>query len=362
MAPLPPSHTPVRGITAADLRTLREAIDREGLLAPTEAWSWAKAGVLAAAFLGLLAALSVGPGWLAVPLLPVMAGVMVVLAMLGHEGGHRSFSSVPWRNTLLYHLTFPFLGGLSALYWRDKHNVKHHGHPNVLGEDHDIQLWPMVTSSAHHAEAGRFLRWFQRHFNGIAFWPLTAFLTWEIRWDSFRHLLSHAKTRGMDRAWWLDAGSILAHYGLWLGLPLLWFGVLPTLGFYVALWSLVGMFLSAVFASAHMGLPITVGRAGDPWLQQLETTRDLGMPRWLSWCFVGLDHQIEHHLFPKMAHRHLPRAAVIVRAWAEERNLPYFKLPYSAALVELTRYLHRGWKIDPVPSNGMAPAGVEKAA
>ena len=61
---------------------------------------------------------------------------------------------------------------------------------------------------------------------------------------------------------------------------------------------------------SYIGLPI-VGSQHHDWLHQVETTRNLELPRFVSFFFIGLDYQVEHHLFPKIPHQHLPRAAAI---------------------------------------------------
>jgi linoleoyl-CoA desaturase len=45
--------------------------------------------------------------------------------------------------------------------------------------------------------------------------------------------------------------------------------------------------------------------------------------RLLTWYVGGLNHQIEHHLFPKVCSRHYPALSVIVRRVAARHGLPY---------------------------------------
>ncbi|HEY0250767.1 MAG TPA: fatty acid desaturase, partial [Kofleriaceae bacterium] len=102
-------------------------------------------------------------------LLVTMAGVLATsIAMTGHEGSHKSFSSSAWRNTLLTYIAFPAFSGLSSLYWKNKHDRLHHGHPNVEGVDPDIQPWPFVSSIGDHEKATPRLRWFQRNLQKTA--------------------------------------------------------------------------------------------------------------------------------------------------------------------------------------------------
>jgi linoleoyl-CoA desaturase len=82
------------------------------------------------------------------------------------------------------------------------------------------------------------------------------------------------------------------------------------------------------------------------WLHQLETTRNLEMPRFVSYFFIGLDYQVEHHLFPKIPHQKLPRAAAITRAWCERNGIPYHSVPYLYALADSARFMAAAWSRD----------------
>jgi fatty acid desaturase len=298
-------------------------------------------GGLAACVAGLL----VLPRWSAVVLVPLAAVAAGTATMIGHDAGHGSLSHRKWLNQVVVHLVFPLFAGVGVLHWTYKHNVSHHGQPNVVGGDRDLDLWPMASSAIDYAKAGRARRWLQRH-QGWLFWPMTTLLALTMRLESLRHLVRHVRHVGLDRAALADGAALLAHYLVWLVLPSLWLGALPVVLFYGALWALVGSMLSLVFAPAHMGLPIVM-RAGNRWLHQLETTRNLALPRWLSWFFVGLDYQIEHHLFPRVAHQQLPRASAVTRAWCRAVGAPHRSVGNREAVVSVTRYMAGAWNLEP---------------
>lgn len=311
-----------------------------GLFEPRAVFTSIKLLSMLAAFAACTTAVVLLPGWCAVFLVPVAAVPAVTAAMIGHEAAHGSFSRSKTVNELVLHLMFPLFSGLGALHWKNKHNRLHHGAPNVIDKDQDIQLWPMALSSVEYRRSGRLRRWIQRDLQKYLFWPLTLFLSFTMRAASLRHLVAHARTRGIDRPWVADASCLLAHYSLWLVIPALWLGALPVVLFYVGLWAVGGVFLALIFAPAHMGMPIsTSANKGAPWRHQLATTRNLVLPRWLSWFFVGLDFQVEHHLFPRMPHQHLTRASSIVRRWCARVGAPYHEIGYGAALVDVTHFM-----------------------
>jgi fatty acid desaturase len=334
-------------IGKAEAAALRRTLSEAGAFAHHTAASTAKLVVLLSAVAAMGALAMQLPVYLALPLVGIAALCLSSAAMIGHEGGHRSFARRPWQNELVIHLVFALMGGLGVLHWKHKHNVSHHGHPNVLGLDDDIELWPFAMSPAEYQQSGRFRRWFQRNLQGAMFWPLTTFLTFVMRVSSLRFSIAYLRRRGADRAWAADLGCQLGHYVLWLVVPSLVFGVVPALLWYGAVWAFVGLYLSLVFTPAHVGLPLV---DGDPrgWLHQLTSTRDLRLPRWLSFFFIGLDHQVEHHLFPTIPHQNMPIASATLRAWCAEVGAPYQTIGYGDALVDVTRFMGRAWREAPV--------------
>ena len=330
-------------ISSSHLRTLRAELTREGLFDHRTGASWCKLLVLLAA-LGLLTALAVLlPWWCAFAILPLAAVPAVTIAMIGHEAAHGSFAASPRHNAIVVHLVFPLFSGLGALHWKNKHNHRHHGHPNVAGKDPDIELWPMALSSDDYAGSGPLRRLVQRRAQAALFWPLTLFLAFVMRMESWRFLARQVREGKIDRALLLDAACLSAHYALWLVLPALLVGPLPALGFYLGLWAAGGALLALVFAPAHIGLPV-VGGHDNPWLHQLESTRNFELPGWLSWFFVGLDYQVEHHLFPRIPHQHLPRASEIARSWCARIGAPHNRIDYGAAVADVTRHLRNSWR------------------
>jgi fatty acid desaturase len=330
---------------AQDLGTLREELRAAGMFSRHEARSWLEIGAMAAAVAACLVGIATF-GWIAaIFLVPPAAILSTSIAMEGHEGSHRSFSDSPLRNTIVAYLVFPLFAGLSPLYWRYKHDRMHHGHPNVEGVDPDIAPFPFVSSQRDHARSGPKARWFQRHMQKWLFWPMSTLMTIGMRRSSMLYLLRYPNKR--EPAWSLDVACIVVHYVAWLVVPAFVWGLFPVLAVYAALWGLVGVCLALVFAPAHMGMPIVADQHHD-WVHQLETTRNLEMPRIVSFFFMGLDYQVEHHLFPKIPRHKLPEAARITRAWCERNGIVYQSMPYGAALVDAARFMSDAWSREAV--------------
>ena len=327
------------------LGSLREELRAAGMFEHHEARSWLKMLFL----LGVTAACLVGVAlegfYAALFLVPNASIFATAAAMLGHEGSHRSFSKSPTRNAIVTYLAFPMFSGLSAMYWRDKHDRMHHGHPNVEGVDPDVRPWPFVSSKGDHERATPGLKWFQRNFQAWAFWPMSTLLAIGMRRSSLIHLFQYPKKHGFKREWWVEVGALTAHYVGWLLIPALVFGPLAAFAVYFAVWAGVGVCLALVFLPAHIGLPIMAEQNND-WLHQLETTRNLKLPKIISFFFIGLDYQAEHHLFPKIAHKNLPKAAEITAAWCKKMGVVHLSVPYLYALGDAARYMAKSYEKD----------------
>jgi fatty acid desaturase len=70
-----------------------------------------------------------------------------------------------------------------------------------------------------------------------------------------------------------------------------------------------GVYMGASFAPNHKGMPVIDANARlDFFTKQVRTSRNINGGWWATWMFGGLNHQVEHHLFPSMARPHLARS------------------------------------------------------
>lgn len=92
-----------------------------------------------------------------------------------------------------------------------------------------------------------------------------------------------------------------------------------------------GLMLSLIFSSAHVVEETEFydvdenSSVDNNWaIHQMRTTSNFGNDsRWFTWYVGGLNHQIEHHLFPHVCHVHYPALKEIVKKTALEFNVPY---------------------------------------
>src|SRR3954465_6569396 len=94
------------------LASLRAELRSAGVFEHREFRSLLKLGAMFAAVGAMLTAIAL-IGWVAaLVLIPVAAVLCTSIAMYGHEGSHRSFSSSPAANAVVLHLMFPLFSGL----------------------------------------------------------------------------------------------------------------------------------------------------------------------------------------------------------------------------------------------------------
>jgi energy-coupling factor transporter ATP-binding protein EcfA2 len=295
----------------------------------------------------------------------VVAGSDWVIDMgpgAGDDGGRVvvAGSRHGWVNTVLG-WSFDLLGG-SSYAWQRAHNVVHHTFTNVPGVDRDIDGAPFMMFYAHE-RVPRYYRW--QHVFAFLYYPLTM-----LAWTFVKDFVELARGDVGATHWRGWAGMLLgkvAHVGVYLVVPLLvypgpWWVVV--LGYLVMQLSL-GLSLAVVFQLAHVVEGTTFPRADGQgvvpgsWAEhQLYTTSNFAMEsRWVTALTGGLNHQIEHHLFPKVSHTHYRALGPIVRRVAAEYGLPYHSnATFSSALASHVRTLRRFGAAPVVATVPVAPA------
>jgi len=296
------------------------------------------AGWFATSYLGLVA-------WASTPLQAVVCAASLGLAMAGigfniqHDGGHGGYSGHGWLNTVMA-ATLDVVGG-SSYVWSWKHNILHHSHPNVMGLDSDIDVQPFCRLAP--AQRLRSLHRFQH----LYIWPLYSFLA--LKWnfvDDFHDLIT-GRIGGVKfprpRGWKL-AGLLVGKlvFMTWaLVLPMFFHPWWQVLVGYVGVSALLSLVLAVTFQLAHSvehaSFPTrsSEGDIDSEWaVHQVSSSVDFAPGNaLLTWYLGGLNHQIEHHLFPKICHVHLPALVPIVRATCAQFGVPYRSHPTARAAI-----------------------------
>jgi linoleoyl-CoA desaturase len=287
-------------------------------------------------------------------------GVLLVIAIvhgfftaliglnIAHDAVHGAYVASPRGNRILG-MSFNFIGA-NDFMWKCSHNGMHHSHTNIVGYDADIDQIPVIRLNPHQD-----LWWIHRfqHYYTFFFYSLTS-IAWVFARDYVEYF--HPKINGKNKT---DRPILellrmiffkFIYYSLFLVIPFIVIDI-PwqyfVIGF-VVMHLVEGITLALVFQLAHViegttfPQPDGKGSIDHSWAaHQLYTTANFGCSNgFLNYICVGLNFQVEHHLFPTICHVHYKHIAPIVEQTAKEFGLPYNNHPtYFGALTSHIRRL-----------------------
>ncbi len=104
-----------------------------------------------------------------------------------------------------------------------------------------------------------------------------------------------------------------------------------------------GFFLAMVFALGHNGMPLFPSEKDYPdfWTLQVTTTRNVRSTLFVDWFCGGLQHQVEHHLFPTLPRHNLGEANKIIKALCKRHGVSYHEASMWEGTKEVFRYLEQ---------------------
>ena len=290
--------------------------------------------------------------WWAQLLLTIVMGVgMAGVGMnVMHDANHGAYSSKNWVNKVLGGSMYILAG--NVYNWQVQHNVLHHTYTNIHGHDEDMEAGRILRFSEH----GKWHRLHKfQHYYSVFFYGLLT-INWVLTSDFMqtkRYLkqkLSYGKLPKPITQWSTLVITKLIYAGIWLAIPILFFDIAwwkILIGFFIMHY-VAGLILSIVFQLAHiveqtdMPLPDNTGSMKNTWaIHQLFTTVNFSTKnRVMNWFTGGLNHQVEHHIFPNISHVHYTKISKIVRETALEFNLPYHEYQTTRkALIAHFRHL-----------------------
>ncbi len=295
------------------------------------------------------------PQWSMLLMCVVMGIGMAGIGMnVMHDGNHDSYSDKKWINKVMGASMY-FLAG-NVYNWQVQHNVLHHTYTNIHGHDEDLDAGRIIRFSKH--SKWMYIHKFQHIYSILLYGLLT--INWVTTVDfkqTARYLkqkLSYGKLPSAVSQWSSVIISKILYLIVWIVIPIVtldvaWYKIL--FGFFVMHY-VAGLILSVIFQLAHViedtetPLPDEAGTMKNSWaIHQLITTTNFGTKsRFLSWFSGGLNHQVEHHIFPHISHVHYPKIAKIIKETAKEFNLPYneYKSMGSALTAHFRHLKHLG--------------------
>lgn len=323
-----------RAFTADLNRAVSDYFSARGLSRRATPGMWLKAGIMVSLVFGSWGLILCGllPAW-GMWICCVTLGIGIAGYGFGvmHDAMHGAYSRSRTVTAVLG-LIFDFTGGNGYL-WRLRHNQMHHGYTNLYGADVDLDAnWVLRLSpySASHPV--------QRYQH--LYFPL-AYAISSLHWMAFKDwkslsLRSHGPLRDVTHPARRVAevvGMKLVHYLCFVVLPLVVLDI-PWWQFLVGFLTLhvvTGLLMTSVFQVTH-NTEVTSKFESEPgkqmarsWMaHELDVTSNFACDNpAITWFVGGLNHHIEHHLFPSIASAHYPALRPLVKAVAAEHGLPY---------------------------------------
>jgi fatty acid desaturase len=274
----------------------------------------------------------VGSSWWQLAVAAYWAVVFTQLGFLGHDAGHQQIFPSRRRNDLLGLLVSNLGIGLSYSWWIDKHN-KHHRHPNDVDRDPDVARNVIAWTPTQARRQRGVLRFVARH-QAEMFFPFLLFEAVNLHVGSVRSLAAEPRRRP------IEVTLLVAHVIIVTAVLLSVMSPLKALAFAAVHQAVLGLYLGCSFAPNHKGMPMLEGDSRWDFLRrQVLTARNVTGGPLVTAGLGGLNYQIEHHLFPSMPSRNLPRCQPLVRAFCAQQGLPYTEAHLVASYRQALGYL-----------------------
>jgi fatty acid desaturase len=320
----------------ADYLALEALCNERGWFEPSTVWYVYKS----LALLGLLATAFLVPG-------PWLKGLFFGLfiqqsGFVAHDVCHNAVVSRRWRRRASW-----FFGtvcfGFDYRKWVREHNI-HHMMNSRPFEDPQMDVMPHLLYAHREVEV------FERRKRAITDWERTKM--------GFQHLwilpvlLLYGRVNvvkgDLKRALRARDAHLLSahalHYLLWISLMAQGWGDLLSFAPVFVLTTLVVsgvVHLQLILSHAYAPRLFTEEQQQAGMTLQAISNQNITTTWFDDWFHGGLQHHIEHHLFPRLPRHSLPKVRPLVRALCEKHGLPYRSTHFPVAVRDMLRSFWR---------------------
>jgi fatty acid desaturase len=264
--------------------------------------------------------------WLQLLMAGALGIVLTQFAFLGHEASHRQIFASNRANDRSGRMLAVGFAGISYSWWMTKH-TRHHGNPNRIGKDPDIEIDAVSFTEESAATKKGLAGWFTRR-QAWFFFPLLLLEGVNLHLLSVKSLVRGGARPGRRR----ELAALVLRLGLFAALLFWIFPVGLAFAFLGVQLAVFGLYMGGTFAPNHMGMPIVPADVKLDFLsKQVRTSRNIRGGIWMSALMGGLNHQVEHHLFPSMPRPHLRAARKMVREHCRALDVPYTETTLGSA-------------------------------
>ena len=322
---------------ASDYSQVLATVQSMGLLRRRYGYYAVKLGLLGLALAGVWVGFAfLGNSWIQLAVAVALAVVLTQIIFISHDAAHRQIFAGNRANELTALVLGTLVSGVSLAWWNNKHN-KHHGAPNQVGKDPDIDASVVHFFPTGNPPRNRILRFLHER-QGWWFFPLLLVEALNLHVQSAVALVAR---RGTKRR----AAEIVMMAVRWAAYPAILFVFLSpgkAAAFLGVQLAFTGLYLGSAFAASHIGMPILAPQARVDFLRrQVLLSRNIAGGRAASFAMGGLNYQIEHHLFPSMPRPSLHKVRPVVQAFCREHQISYSEVTIFRAWAIVAGYLNR---------------------
>lgn len=266
------------------------------------------------------------------------------LAGLGHDLGHSSVSHSFHSDHFVGSTVGCAFLGVSTAWWKRNHNT-HHVACNSVENDPDIQHMPIM---AVHENVFKEPYWSTYYSKWVTFDKAAQFLVSRQHY-LFLPLMAVARFNLYAQSWILILSTSIPMYNRKIEAACLLFFATWVLSIALCMnsWaeSVMWVLLSHAIAGvlhvqiviSHWAMETYKGRAyndvSDEWyITQLKTTMDINCPEWMDFVHIGLQFQVEHHLYPYVPRHNLRAVQTMVKQVCKKNGLPYHEMTFSRSV------------------------------
>lgn len=323
-----------------DFREIRQELLRRGLFETDQSYynklfSWYAFLFVTALYLSLVCE----------SCLAHMTGALVMglfwqqMAGWGHDAGHSSVTHNFQKDWLIGSTIGCALGGISMGWWKRSHNT-HHVVCNSIENDPDIQHMPVLAVtpeimkkpfwSSYHDKVifvDSAAKFFIRH-QHILFFPIMMLARFNLYAQSWVLLLTTDNKKSIVAYFRKHEIVSLAVFAVWVTAVALSMPTTVQACAWMLLSHAVTCLLHVQICFSHFSMETYHGNAyndaKDEWYtMQLKTTMNIDCYEWMDWLHIGLQYQIEHHLFPTLPRHNLRIAKGMVEQVCRKHGIPY---------------------------------------
>ena len=269
-----------------------------------------------------------------IPLL-ILTGIVfsfftVQISGILHDAGHRTiFNSSLFNDITGYICGIVLAMGYSG--WKSKHNL-HHSHPNQEEEDPDLNI-PLLSFTQQRLANKKGLAYILRRYQAYLYYPMGSLVCFSVRIASIKFLIRNFEVKNL----W-EMILLVISFSIWFVFPFIFFSLPKSLIIFLVVNLSTGFYLLNVFAPNHKGMPQYAKDVKVSFMeQQIMTSRNIYGNFFTDIVYMGLNYQIEHHLFPNTARNKLKLITPYVLDICKKRRIEFTQ----ATIVESNKIILR---------------------